>query len=206
MTIDEKDLNSFEAMFKKVLGGFSKQTQAPDDDDDDDRYDDNKGKVPVSRLRKSSRARKKAEARVTELEGQLTDLGKAAETSIAKMQKTHAKLLTDTVAAEVTKVQGNFERKDLLKGAGFNDAAGQTAALNAYNSIPEAGRPELEAQLKAWQEKPAEAPRTLGAYLTPADGKGGDIPNTAAGTKGADGKVDTSKMTDEECDAALLAL
>jgi len=212
---DEETKSLLEAA-KLIISGHRGKTKVdPDDDYDDDYnddYDTGKAKVPVSEMRRSSRARKKAEAatkreraRADALEVSLVDFAKKADAATALAAKDFDERLKNGVAQGVLAVHASFELKDMLKTAGIDDKPGQIAAQQAYDAIPEAGRPEFAAQVKLWQEKPKDAPKTLHSYLTLAD-KGGDIPNTGKNTGGSTGKKKISEMTEAEIDAAIAEL
>jgi len=184
-------------------------SRSDDDDYDDDDYDTGKGKVPASEMRRSSRARKRAEAETKALREELEALKAEIPTTLAAAEKSFKKTLDELktqAAADVTAVREGFDRQTMLGEYGISDDLGRKSAMDAYSALPEAGRPELKAQLDIWKDKPDTRPKTLGAYFA-EPGKDSRIPGTAGGAKGGgEAKVDVDKMTDAEFAAHVAAM
>ena len=207
MPIEDTELKS---MFQQLLdiAKLSKRGHKVDfdDDDDDDEYNDGKGKVPVSEMRRSSRQRKKAERRAEEAEARLEEFQSTIPDIVSSLEarfSTQLEELKAQSASAVNEVKLNFDRKQAFEQYGIEDDHGRAAALAAYNALPEAGRLALPEQLEAWKAKPEDRPKTLDAYL----GEGGskrEIPNTSKGAKDAKSvEVDVNKMSPAELDAFI---
>lgn len=120
------------------------------------------GQVPSARLREETAAKRKALARVSELESMLEDSEKRGATA-------------DTLAQQVAELKAaskkdreSWDTERAVYSMGITDPEAIDLAKYFHGKLPEAGRPPLPDYLKGLKEDVSKAPKALAAYLTPA--------------------------------------
>jgi hypothetical protein len=154
--------------------------QRPTDDDDYDGVDSNK-KVPYHRFQKYANENKELRQQLEALSGKVNELGQGYRSQVDAIKAEAAnqvEQLKARAAEDVTKISQHHSQELALHDVGLTDVLGRNALRQAYEMLPQDGRPDspldyyqslLSARAAhAADPESAEAPqlpKTLVAYL-----------------------------------------
>jgi hypothetical protein len=140
---------------------------------------DNVQMVPSARLREETSAKRKALARVAELESMLEDAEKRAGTA-----DTLAQQIAELKAAHKSE-RDQWESTSAVYGVGIYDPEAIDVARHLHSRLPEKDRPPLHEWLKDLKGDPTKAPRALAAYLAPPEPADPEPPPKGGGAPAA---------------------
>lgn len=146
------------------------------------------GPVPYHVFQKTNHQLRDAQAKNQQLQGQITELTQKAATV-----DTVTKTFEDSKQAW-EKERAGFQERLELSDLGLSSKESRTVARSLYNSLDEdtRGKTSLADTVKAWKEKPDEAPAGMRAYFGGDQAAGGGTRRANKGTKGGKGGADDS--------------
>lgn len=157
-----------------------------DGGDDDDKGGGGGGgpaPIPYDRFKSVNDKYNSSKARIAELEAEVQSLTEKSATvdTLASTLKSKEE--------EWGKERAGFQERLGLSELGLTSKEGQTVARSLYNSLDEEARKDVSFtdQVKAWKEKPEEAPAGMKPYLGVAGGEGGGSKRNANKGAGGDG-------------------
>ena len=127
-----------DSLVAKLLAGIRKAGSSDDFDEDDLDEGVSRGRVPVSRLRRSIAKNKELQARVTEMEGQLTEIttGYAGRIEALKTSTTE----------ELGRITSGHHVDLQLVDQGVTDPLGRRTVKEAYGQLAKGDRPKSPAE------------------------------------------------------------
>lgn len=117
--------------------------------------------IPFHRFEERGAKIKALEAELAEIRGKFDGLAKEAETWKAGAAE------AEKWRSEHGKITAQYAEERALASEGITDPEVIEAARWAYGRLPDADRKPFPEVVKAWKEKPSEAPKILQPHLAP---------------------------------------